>query len=272
MYSPFLPTLTRDCIIYGLDGAVKTSIEIQSCPTCMHRYIGPDCRSMGLFNWNNRTLLTHDLLDDYTSQFTTSETPFIAWVTIMSRRYEARSIPFTFISDRLFRAIWFSYIRLVQLENDMCCSICGPNPEAVIVDGVTLAFNRKNLLPTLNPPTNLHPDSIQKDLVQQVPNLQFITSAQLRSRIRDVLKGPQLSNLPDMNIGDIRFDAEIVSDTRNIKANSMETRLKIIPAIISELGTVDDNLSKFFDRCYGPTALLKNVKTPAVYKKLVLQV
>ena len=150
VYNPFLPIFTRECIVYSVEGCVKTSIQLQKCPACKHRYIGPDCRSYGLFNFNNRTLLTHQLLDDYTNQFTTSETPFIAWVTVTSRRYEdtqaSGQLPhIPFINDCLFRAVWFSYIRLIRLESDMICPTCGPSPEAVIFDGVTLAFNKKNL-------------------------------------------------------------------------------------------------------------------------------
>ncbi|KAF9471709.1 hypothetical protein BDN70DRAFT_779241, partial [Pholiota conissans] len=288
MYNPFQPILTRDCMIYGLDGAVKAMIEVQNCPNCSHRLIGPDCRSIGLFNWNNRTLLTHDLLDDYTSQYTTSETPFIAWTTVISRRYEARSLDFSFISDRLFRAIWFSYIQLVQLDNDMCCTVCGPNPEAVIFDGVTLAFNRKHLLTMLTPPTALHHDSVRKDLVVQVPNLQCIPHAKLRSDIRTVLKGPQLL-LPQQADNNIDGDSEGETDSacsgrddlasttlpltkRRRKANAMEARIKMIPGVILQLSAVNSDLANLFDRCYGPAAIMLKHKASPVYKQLFMQI
>ncbi|KAF9470050.1 hypothetical protein BDN70DRAFT_764742, partial [Pholiota conissans] len=147
-------------------GAIEAKIQVQKCPACKHRFIGPDCRSIGLFNWNNRALFTHDLLNDYTSQFTTSETPFASWVTVISRRYQSRNVAIPFVGDQLFRAVWFSFIRLVQLDDDMICPACGPNPEAVIVDGVTLAFNRRNLLSTLCPPTTTDNLSPKKELVK----------------------------------------------------------------------------------------------------------
>lgn len=112
-YDLFQPTLTKECIVYRLTSVLKTMIEVQNCPTCKNWYIGPDCQSIGLFNWNNRTLLTYELLDNYTNQFTTSETPFIAWVTVVSRWYEARNASIPFINDQLFCTVWFSYICLV---------------------------------------------------------------------------------------------------------------------------------------------------------------
>jgi hypothetical protein len=39
----------------------------------------------GVFNFNNRILFTHDLLDEYTSAYTSSETPFVGWVATVSR-------------------------------------------------------------------------------------------------------------------------------------------------------------------------------------------
>lgn len=295
IYNPSLPIFTRECTVYSFEGCIKTSIQLQKCPACKHRYIGPDCHSYGLFNFNNRTLLTRQLLDDYTNQFTTSETPFIAWVTVTARRYEeiqtsSRLPRIPFINDRLFRAVWFSYIRLIRLESDMICPTCGPSPRAVIFDGVTLAFNRKNLRSTLEPPTSIHPTSIKKDAVRRVPNLQCIPITKLRHALRDVLTGPQLlvSLLPDVSCLNSDSDTETDTDSgatdnnteipnrskksQTKKFRAMQARIKKIPKVLQGLKDIDPHLVSFFDRCYGPVAVMSNLDTPQIYQRLLLQV
>lgn len=232
-------------------------------------------------------------MDDYTSQFTTSETPFIAWVTVTSRRYEdtqlSAQLPcIPFINDRLFRAVWFSYIRLIQLDTDMICPTCGPNPEAVIFDGVTLAFNRKNLRNSLNPPTTLHQNSIRKDAVRQVAGLQCIVDYKIRHALRDVLKGPRLllSLLPNIDGLNLDSDAPTESDdtddetqapgrtkkSRIKKSKAMHARIRKIPTLLQGLRKIDQHLANLFDRCYGPAAVMSNLNTPTIYQKLFLQV
>ena len=159
MYDSTMPVTTMSCEVYGLTRAWIVEIEIQKCPRCNCRFIGPDCREIGMFNWNNRLLFMHDLLDDYTCTYSTSETPFVAWVSVVSRRYESHQSPRSFISDKRFRSVWFSYARLLDLQNDLKCPICGPTPSATIWDGVTLSFSRKNLLPLMRPPTTIHSNS-----------------------------------------------------------------------------------------------------------------
>jgi hypothetical protein len=78
----------KPCVIYGLTELFQSCIQLQSCPACspsQRRFIGPDGRNLGIFNYNNRILFTHELLNDYTSAYTSSETPFTAWVSVVSR-------------------------------------------------------------------------------------------------------------------------------------------------------------------------------------------
>ncbi|KAF9476550.1 hypothetical protein BDN70DRAFT_812128 [Pholiota conissans] len=286
-FDPLQPTITRECTIYALDGAVNATIQVQKCPTCTHRYIGPDGRSLGLFNWNNRTLFTHDLLDDYTSQYTTSETPFISWVTVISRRYQSRGINIPFIGDQLFRAVWFSYIRLVQLDNDMICPTCGPNPEVTIVDGVTLAFNRRHLSSTLRPPTTTDNQSPTKDLVKHVANLQAIPTKKVRLAIREILTGPPLLPAHLIHAGEEEGAIEL-SDASSSEDETTETsyrhtrkgndvraalqRVQKIPFVITELAKLNNGLSRLFDRSYGIEAISANQKAPSIYKRLFIQI
>ncbi|KAF8869348.1 hypothetical protein BD779DRAFT_1614536 [Infundibulicybe gibba] len=155
--------ITRPCTVYTLTRSYESHIELQICARCSSRhrqFIGGDLRELGLFNFNNRILMTHDLLDDYTASYTSSETPFVAWVGVVSRRYQRHASPKKFIPDSVFRAAWFAYSRLQWLVGDMECPTCGPTPEDTIWDGVTLSFSKKHLLPSLRPLqlwiTNLH--------------------------------------------------------------------------------------------------------------------
>jgi hypothetical protein len=159
-FEPSRPTLVQSCRVYGIHHRIDAEIELQLCPSTSpskRRFIGPDLRALGLFNYNNRVLVSHELLDDYTSFYTSSETPFSAWVTVMARRYQSASS--TFIGEDLFRSIWFCYAKLQHLQDDMKCNECGDYPETIIWDGVTLAFGRKHLRSSLEPPTVIGNDS-----------------------------------------------------------------------------------------------------------------
>ncbi|KAJ7829970.1 hypothetical protein B0H14DRAFT_3088025 [Mycena olivaceomarginata] len=153
LYNPAQPILQMQCAVYGLFRAWDTTIELQVCPN-----------KQGIFNYNNRKLFSHDLLDEYTSVYTSSETPFSAWVSVVARRYELHSgsMEHPFVTAEVFRAVWFAYVKLQYLDGSMQCPRCGPSPDNTIWDGVTLAFNRKHLLPSLGPPTMPQPESIER--------------------------------------------------------------------------------------------------------------
>ncbi|KAJ7574366.1 hypothetical protein C8J56DRAFT_803143 [Mycena floridula] len=183
--------ITRKALLYGLTESKEVEIELQKCPICpsvRRRYVGPDGRDLGILNFNNSSLFTHELLEDYTNFCTTSETPFVAWVTSMARRYDTRDSPFPFATESLFRSAWFAYARLLVLENDMVCSECGPSPDKVIWDGVTIAFSKKYLNKTICPPTRVHNDSLVRKSVRTKMKWQAIEKAETREAIRSSLK------------------------------------------------------------------------------------
>ena len=158
-YSPLCPSKHHLCTIYALTGALCTQIELQLCPLCSHtlqQFIGPETWNLGIFNFNNHILFTHNLLDKYTSAYTSSEMPFVGWVSTVSRRYMNHNSERPFVTEKMFRAVWFSYIQLQHLETVLQCHVCGPMPQDTIWDGMTLAFSQKHLLPSLQLPTILH--------------------------------------------------------------------------------------------------------------------
>ncbi|KAJ7363896.1 hypothetical protein DFH08DRAFT_682341, partial [Mycena albidolilacea] len=159
---PALPVLHMQCTVYGLFWVWQCPIELQAC---LNRGIttgilGRMERDLGIFNYNNQKLFAHDLLDKYTLAYTSSETPFSAWVSVLNWRYElySRQSEHPFVMIEIFRAVWFSFVRLQYLDSSMMCPQCGPSPEATIWDGATLAFNQKHLLPSLELLTVSQPD------------------------------------------------------------------------------------------------------------------
>ncbi|KAK1222325.1 hypothetical protein PQX77_014832 [Marasmius sp. AFHP31] len=150
----------KKCTVFTLTGALNRDIELVGCPNCPSRkrcFIGPEPWNLGLFNFNNSVLFTHELLDEYTSQFTSSETPFVAFVETINRIYSGRGC--AFVKEDLFQSVWFAYVSLQDFSRDMICPKCGPEPETLIWDGVTLGFGRKHLLDSLKPPTHTYPSA-----------------------------------------------------------------------------------------------------------------
>ncbi|KAJ7589997.1 hypothetical protein C8J56DRAFT_1048168 [Mycena floridula] len=190
-WDPFTETVQRKGVVYGLYEAKEVLVEVQKCSICpsiRRRYVGPDTRDLRLLNYNNSTLFTHELLEDYCSAFTTSETPFVAWVTMVSRRYHSRGSPRPFVEDDLFRSAWFAYAGLLQLGGDMQCSICGPFPRHIIWDGVSIAISKKYLNDEMRPPTICHEKSVTRENVRNGRQWHALLDPSLRLAIRDVVK------------------------------------------------------------------------------------
>ncbi|KDR65237.1 hypothetical protein GALMADRAFT_50349, partial [Galerina marginata CBS 339.88] len=287
-YDPMVPTETRRCEVYGLTRMWACQIEVQKCSLCRRRFIGPDCQELGLFNWNNRVLLSHDLLDDYTSSFSASETPFVAWVAVLTRRYDTYQSPSPFLSEKRFRVIWFAYAALLALENDMRCSKCGPTPNITIWDGVTLAFNRKNLKASLSPPTTIHPNSKIRDGARH-PTRPQCFDAPLRKLIRYVLTGPPLrwinneESMADLFTVDddpsdddseevaISKKATRVAAARQKAFKDMHARLERIEFVVNQLMEIDTSIGCLFERCYGRNALAKGKAIAHAYTSLFMQ-
>ncbi|KAJ7693704.1 hypothetical protein B0H17DRAFT_932671 [Mycena rosella] len=296
-YAPELPLKRQACVIYGLYQFWEAEIEVQNCSRCTHRLVGPDCRELGFFNYNNRKLFSHDLLDEYTSAYTSSETPFSAWVSVLSRRYDIHSSGGQkFVTADMFRAVWFSYVQLMHLEGDMSCPRCGPNPENTIWDGVTLAFNRKHLLRTLEPPTTSQVGSVERDKTRYTPGQQLIPDRRVRKLVRKVITGSTLS----LGIGvetermdeeedeeDDEDEDEDVEDGReaNIRGGQgsrkeravnraraeILERLEAIPLALEGLSRLDPDLGALFDQHFGEQSVVQRITPPEVYRRLFNQ-
>jgi hypothetical protein len=265
MFDHRRPVETRQCNIYGLLQASCSLIEVQKCPNCPQGYIGPECTTLGIFNLNNRSLFTLTLLDDYTAQFTRSETPFASWVSSTACRYMNHRSKVAFITDKAFRTAWFSYIRLVDLRNDMHCPRCGESPAVTIWDGVTLSFNRKNILPTLKPPTIADERSEIKNGIKPQQGLQLIPDRQLRKLIQTILNGKPLTlpKLPEESDG---------PPNATPATKEMMDRVELVPGVVACLSDLDKNLGTLFDRYFDFKYLFSKGTPPVAYQELFLQV
>ncbi|KAJ2924191.1 hypothetical protein H1R20_g12899, partial [Candolleomyces eurysporus] len=93
--NPQMPTVIHTCRIFTLYASHSAEIELQSCPKCpraRRRFIGPDLREQGLLNYNNKLLISHELLNEYTMAYVASETPFVAWVTVMQHSGSTKAV------------------------------------------------------------------------------------------------------------------------------------------------------------------------------------
>lgn len=147
---------TREAILYGLTARSPVSIEVVACVICHHRrrYVGPDLGDLGVFNWNNSILFTHELMNAYTNAFTASETPFAAFCLTIRRQYQDRCPGESFCSDETFVRAWFAFVDLQDLDSKFQCPTCGPSPSVVIADGVSLATHASKLKgANIKPPT-----------------------------------------------------------------------------------------------------------------------
>lgn len=162
-------------------------MELQPCPECppsRKQFIGPDLREYGIFNYNNSTFVSHELLDEYTSSFTLSETPFDAWVEFIQRRSLVYGSGH-FMGKDLFRSCWFAYACLQKFEGDFECPECGKYPDNVIWDGVTLAFHRRQLLSSIHPPTSTSHSSEVRP-TKYMPGQQALPFPNLRKSLRAI--------------------------------------------------------------------------------------
>jgi hypothetical protein len=251
------------------------------------RGISPETRNLGLFNFNGRILVAHDLLDEYTSAYTSSETPFVAWVAVVTRRYEIHLSEKPFLGEDMFRAVWFSYARLQQLKGDMECPECGPTPETVIWDGVTLAFSRKHLLSSLRPPTTLDTHSVTRDTCRYQGQQQLLSDTTLRKLVRKIIVAPPL---PNDTPGDVEEEDEEEVPSRKEKDTSSAHKggskgknggqaaaaaiahIEAIDQACEQLGNINEGLAVLFTEHYGFEAFSKRSKAPSVFRELFVQV
>ena len=246
--------------LYGLTGVHTLEIKLQACSVCpraYHRYVGPDGCDLGIFNLNNQLLFTHDLLDDYTASFTSSETPFTAWANVVWRRYLRHGSLEPFVRDAVFLQAWFSYSNLQDMEGDMSCPACGPAPDNVIWDGVSISFHRKHLLPSLQPPTMVHKKSVERQSTRVSQML--IEASDICRNLRKIIESTGSTS------GD--SDSDVAPSLGELMA-----KLELQRVTVSALKEINWEVGKYFDTYYGVDAMATRRKPGAAIGQLFMQV
>ncbi len=140
-------------IVHTSTSALECKIQTVYCQACINTRgrIGSDLGNYGILNWNNRVGFAHELLNNYTSQLTSSETPFFAFHQTIINAYVEDDSPVSFCRLQTFQDAWFAFIRLQEIGSTMQCPICGPNPAVIIADGVAVSFP-SHRVESLEPP------------------------------------------------------------------------------------------------------------------------
>ncbi|KAG6913879.1 hypothetical protein DXG01_003735 [Tephrocybe rancida] len=268
------PVEEYSCLVFGLTQATETLIELQACmfcSGCWQQWVGPDLQELGIFNFNNKILFTHELLDDYTSCYMSSETPFTLWIKVTSCRYNAHNSTTPFVSDQVFRAVWFAYANLQDFDDDMQCVQCGPAPENVIWDGVTLGFHKKHALSTLCPPTISGENAPCRLNTTYMKKPQVLADATLQRELQKVVKGGKGS--PQVVV-DSDDDESVVAQKKSTAAENAEAeRVKLIPIVMTKLIAECPLLAAIFHHFWYPSAPGMVKKEAALmYKKLFNQI
>jgi hypothetical protein len=269
-FQPNHDIYTKACIIYTLTKSIQAEIQLQHCTHCQssrYKAIGPDCSDLGIFNLNNHALFTHDLLEEYTAAYTSSETPFTAWVKTVSIRYQKYHSDSPFVDEKLFRAAWFSYAGLLTLGDDFQCPECGIAPDTVIWDGVTVGFNQKHLHSSLYPPTTIHQNSTIRSCSYN-RHQTVISSPETRKLMSYIFSGPLNSGTSITPLkGKSKEWEEESTDDEDIqdqtkKTQDMVARIKQIPLLQEILEKQEPILYSFFEKYCSPSALLLKRKCP----------
>lgn len=280
-YDAQLETEEEDCKVYGLNSVTSHRITVQKCRTCpsvQHRSIGPDLRKLGVFNYNNTSLYTHELLDEYTSEYTLSETPLVAWTKVVSRRYARRNCDF--VTYKTFEHAWFAYAQLQSLggRNIMQCTTCGPSPKVVIWDGVTIAFSQSQLTEDLHPPTTIHEDAPVRQSKYAIKP-QLIQDKKLRTAVRKATSGPSTAKILDDWTDDEEGDPTSLTEdalrqgTKKQKdLDAKVAHLRCVAWASNGLGSVNKGLQKLFDREIGAEVYEENKDIKWLYQDFFNQV
>ena len=155
--------------LYYYEFGVPVIVKTVKCPQCnlVNEYDGCEDR---IFNATNTSLFSHHLLNQFTSQFTSSQTTLTSFQVCVANAYQERGVMLQtgeileFASIPTFSDAWFSFILLQEWGFSFLCDICGPHPDNVIADGITLSLPVEYCpAESLRPPTFVDPslDPIQ---------------------------------------------------------------------------------------------------------------
>jgi hypothetical protein len=147
----------RSCCVYTKEckyDCLVSSIECKECGQITEY----DGLNDGIFNYNNKLLFTHSLLNFYTISFSATSYPFNAFVLTMNRIYKENSLNYSFVSNPTWLVVWCSFVKLQDWTYEFQCPQCGPNPDMLFCDGTSVSIQRlyaKDLRTPINVDSNL---------------------------------------------------------------------------------------------------------------------
>ncbi|KAK7025734.1 hypothetical protein R3P38DRAFT_3316395 [Favolaschia claudopus] len=160
----------------------------------------------------------------------------------------------------------------MHLEGSMTC------PQNTIWDGVTLAFNRKHLLPTLEPPTTpIYRTKYNSRLVRRVITGKPLTMDGMKAGV------PTATEEEDEDCdeeGDDENGDDALSSQRGTRSKraaekvqlNMLERLEAIPRAVEGLRRACPSLGALFDAKFGEESVMRNEVAPDVYRRFFIQV
>jgi hypothetical protein len=167
----------------------------------------------------------------------------------------------------------------------MTCPQCGPAPDDVIWDGVTLAFGLKYVQESLQPPTVCHELSSSRTSHYQ-SHQQLIVAPALRKLLRKVVTGRSLvlsaQELHAMGAKQAIVDEEAADENegegqlppipgQQDTADVLD-RMKIIPQVVTELSAVNVHAGSLFQAQFGINAILSRHTAAPAYRRFFMQV
>jgi hypothetical protein len=244
------PVTERDCMIFATFAVVRARIETRKCPRCppgAHRAVGPDLGHLALFNYNNRLIFSHELMNEYSNRFISSETSFVGFVSSMNRRYLQLGMDTSLPRYDCFCACWFSFIRIQAFDCDFICPECGANPKTVQPDGISGGYS-KAAVTKLTPPTVPCDDSpVYKD-VHPPRHTQLVTEYALR-RTSIALLASRVTRPTAHDVEDVVENGPATSD-----------RLRFVHADLGEM---------FYCWVVQPAALSDDTQERELYQTLL---
>ncbi|GAA5973662.1 hypothetical protein JCM21900_005106 [Sporobolomyces salmonicolor] len=84
---------------------------------------------------------------------TFSTTPLAAFWPTVNYAYLEHGIHWQFLLCETFNDVYFAFIALQATNAPLTCPICGPEPYAVVADGISLSFSSELTHTDLHPPT-----------------------------------------------------------------------------------------------------------------------
>ena len=126
-------------------------------------YAGPQFTKMGLFNFSNHSIFSHELMNLYSSTYFGMVAPFNLFAKTIRHHYLNNGCTEAFCGVDLFCLAYYLWTCVQALGDSFSCPKYGPEPDTVILDRMAHSFPMQNLTEMLTPPTTILPSAPTQD-------------------------------------------------------------------------------------------------------------